>query len=285
MPRIRKHLEIAKSYNVLVPSVRPFNKAMVHVLATAFAMDRIPDEILQEILTYAMMRDDPFCIQEYFHDRDIAANRDLQRVHHSQRSHLLDWLLVVGTCQRFRRLGKEAFFSQKVFVMSARFAIKLRNLEAGFLSTQDQHIATRLIRSIVILDGIFLNIQDQHKWTGCHSSSGFNDSIIASPSSFLILASWVLSFPRLERLDHLFGYRPGEGVHLITQAAQDRRPAWANFTDHLASIGVPTGRLDMGIMKCEGPTWNDLERGLTWNIYPMLRAIARSREIRAGVTF
>ena len=249
-------------------------------------MDRLPDEILEEILHYVMMHDDPFCIQEYFHDRYIAANHDLQRVHHSQRSSLLDWGLVVGTCKRFCRIGKEAFFSEKVFLMDSRFAVKLRNLEAGFLTTQDQYIATRHIRSIVFIDSIFLNIQDQHKWTRYNRSSPFDDSIITPPSSFLNLSSVILSFPRLERLDHLFGYRPGE-VHLITQAAQDRRPAWSSFTDRLATIGVPTEKLDMGIMKCEGPTWDDVVNGLHWNIYPMLRGIGRvraMRKIRTGVT-
>ena len=258
---------------------------MFHGQATAFAMDRLPDEILQKILNYVMMRDDPFCIQEYFHDRNGGADRDLQRLHHSQRSHLLDWLLVVGTSQRLRRLGKEAFFSQKVFVMDSQYASKLRNLEAEFLTTQDQHIAVGLIRAIVLIKGIFLNSQDEKKFTAFYRTSGFSNSVIASPSSFLNLSSWVLSFPRLERLDHLFGYRPEEGVRLIVPAAQDRKPAWSSsawsyFKRHLDTIGVPTSKLDMGVMICEGTTWYLLERGLYWNIIPMLQAIAHTRAIR-----
>ena len=261
---------------------------MVHVQATAFAMDRLPDELLQKILNHVMMRDDPFCIQEYFHDRNGGADRDLQRLHPSQRSHLLDWLLVVGTCERLRRLGKEAFFSQKVFVMDSQYASKLRNLEAGFLSTQDQHIAVGLIRAIVLIEGICFNIEDENKFTEFYRPSGFIDGVSASSSSFLNLSSWVLSFPRLERLDHLFGYRPEEGVHLIVQAAQDRKPAWSNpawsaFESHLDTIGVPTWKLDMGVMICEGTTWGLLKHGLYWNIFPMLEAIAHTKVIR-GVT-
>ena len=248
-------------------------------------MDRLPDEILQQILNNVMKRNDPFCIQEYFHDRNGGADRDLQRLHHSQRAHLLDWLLVVGTSRRLRRLGKEAFFSQKIFVMDSPYASKLRNLEAGFLSTQDQHTAVGLIRAIVLIDGILFNIEDEKKFTKFYRSSGFINSVSVSPSSFLNLSSWVLSFPRLERLDHLFGYRPEEGVHLIVQAAQDRKPAWSNpawsdFERHLGKIGVPTSKLDMGVMICEGTTWDLLKRGLYWNTIPMLRAIACMRAIR-----
>ena len=248
-------------------------------------MDRIPDEILEEILNYTMMRDEPFCIQEYFHDRNAGADGDLQKVHHSQRSSLMDWGLVVGTCKRFRRLGKEAFFSQKVFVMDARYAAKLRNLEAEFLTTQDQHIATTQIRSIVLIDSIFLNPQDQIKWTNYQGSSAFDDSIVTPPSSLLNLSSVVLSFPRLERLDHLFGCRSEGGVQLIMKGVRNRKPAWSTFTGHLAAIGVPTQDLDIGIMMCEGTygMWDALKLGLNWNFYPMLRGIAKMRDIRSEV--
>ena len=254
---------------------------MVHMQATACAMDRLPDEIVQIILNYAMMSDDPFCIQEYFHDRNGGTDRNLQRLHHSQRSHLQDWLLVVGTCQRLRLLGKEAFFSQKIFAMDSQYAKKLRNLEAGFLSPEDQHLAVGLIRAIVLIEGIFFNVQDEETWTGLDGSSGFHDTFITSPSSFLNLSSWVLWFPRLERLDYLFGYRPEEGVHLIVQAAQDRRAPWPYLDWLLGAIGVPHWKVDMGVMKCDGPTWDDLWEGLSWNFIPMLEAIAHANVIRA----
>lgn len=232
-----------------------------------------------------MRSDDPFCIQEYFHDRHGGADRDLRRLHHSQRSHLLDWLFVVGTCQRLRLLGKEAFFSQKVFAMDSQYANKLRHLEAGFLSTEDQHLATGLIRAIILIQGIFFNVQDEEKWTGHYGSRGLKNSIIASPSSLLDLSSWVLSFPRLKRLDHVFGYRPEEGVHLIVQAAQDRYSGRFCFEFELGMTGVPSCELDMGVMKCEGTTWEDLREGVDWSIVPMLEAIAEARAIRRGLQY
>lgn len=141
--------------------------------------------------------------------------------------------------------------------MDSYYLGRLRNLEPDFLTTQDQYLATRHIRSIIPIEGVFLNVQDQRKWRKFYPSSGINDSVLGSPTSFLYLSSRILSFPRLERLDYLFGYREAEGVQLIVQAAQARWRAWSVFTNYLGLIGVPTGKLDTGMMVCEGVTWDD----------------------------
>lgn len=39
----------------------------------------------------------------------------------SQTEHYLDWLVVNGTCSCFRELGKIAFFSDKIYIVSPRF--------------------------------------------------------------------------------------------------------------------------------------------------------------------
>lgn len=153
-------------------------------------MDRLPDEWLQKLLNYAMIRETPCCIQEYSknnwsnkHGQSMMSAAIDEQPQSTQRSHLLDWRLVVGTCRRFRRLGKEAFFSQKVFAMEPSLAIALQGLQFTLLTTEDQKTAVKYMGSVIfIVDNLY------------------------SPSSFLTLSSRVSKFPRLGRLDHLFGY-------------------------------------------------------------------------------
>ena len=232
-------------------------------------MDGIPDEILQSILNYAMITDAPFCAETRFRmaelldiENKMAQDDDPRRpealalslgyqLSIDQRPHLLDWRAVVGTCRRFRRVGKSAFFSQKVFVMGPRLASRLQNLQVGCLSVEDQQMAVKSIRSIIwIVDST------------------------SSPSEFLTLSRHMSAFPRLIRLDFLFDYWYGDSEKVIVKAAQDRRQAWSHFTDGLALAGVSVERLDVGVMKNSVTTWSSHEIGLKYNIYPALRTAA-----------
>jgi hypothetical protein len=134
---------------------------------------------------------------------------------------------------------------------------KLQNSKVTQLSTEDQQTAIKYISCIVFLE---TNLQ--------------------SPSSFLTLPHRVSVFPRLVGLDHLFGYRSREHVEYIVRAAQDRQKAPFHFTDALASFGVPTGRLDMGIMICPDTTWDYHEALLKRHVYPMLNFAANMKAKR-----
>lgn len=182
---------------------------------------------------------------------DNANGPEELRLSTNQRPHLLDWRAVVGTCRRFRRIGKSAFFSQKVFVMGPRLASQLQNLQVTCLSVEDQQIAVKCIRSIIwIVDGT------------------------SSPSPFLTLSRHISAFPRLIRLDHLFGLHHSDPEKVIVVAARNRRQAWSHFTDVLALTGIPVERLDLGIMRTSITEWSQHERSLKDNIYPALRTAA-----------
>ena len=223
---------------------------LLQTRSTASVMDGIPDEVLQMILNYAMIRDEPFCAETCFREAEFLSSRDYE-LSINQRPHLLDWRAVVGTCRRFRRIGKLAFFSQKVFAMGPCLASQLRNLQVTCLSVEDQQIAVKYIRSIIWME---------------------NDT--TSPSAFLTLSCHISAFPRLIRLDHLFCCARGEPEHFIIGAAQNRRQAWSHFTDVLALIGIPVGRLDVGIMSSSDTMWSQHERALKYYVYPALIATA-----------
>ena len=206
-------------------------------------MDRLPEEVLQMILNYAMIRDEPFCAETClsaveFLEREHGKNqrdtdtewvrlsrRPRYELPNHQRPHLSDWRAVVGTCRRFRTTGKMAFFSQKVFVMGPLLALQLQDLRLPYLSVEDQQMAVKYISSII--------------WT-------VDD--MSSPFSFLALSRHIPAFSHLKRLDHLFGYRPGDPENSLVGAVQGRRQAWSHWTDILALLGISVGRLDIGII-------------------------------------
>ncbi|KAI0450509.1 hypothetical protein F5B21DRAFT_528921 [Xylaria acuta] len=79
-------------------------------------LDRLPEELLLKILCLAMDTTVP-CVLERGECDKKYSNRliydDLQKAHHA------DWLAVNGTNQRFRRVGVEAFFASKTFIITA----------------------------------------------------------------------------------------------------------------------------------------------------------------------
>ncbi|KAI1179824.1 hypothetical protein F4777DRAFT_532123 [Nemania sp. FL0916] len=114
-------------------------------------MDRLPDELLLMILTYAMQRESPFFPEPL----GAARIGYVKKLHFTmvQRVHAQDWCRVTMTCQRIRRLGKEAFFSSKRFVLRASIPESLRDgIYSLFVNASDQQLAMRSICSVVIVD-------------------------------------------------------------------------------------------------------------------------------------
>lgn len=125
-------------------------------------MDKLPEEVVRSILDYAMIRDEPFNLEEvligrakmreqpflrsYPYDEGIHLERIPRTLWstqgRTQKPHLQDWEMVVGTCQRFRRLGKESFFSHKVFAMDPRLPFEFQRLEISCLSREEQQVST-----------------------------------------------------------------------------------------------------------------------------------------------
>ncbi|KAL2010300.1 hypothetical protein VTN00DRAFT_6107 [Thermoascus crustaceus] len=230
-------------------------------------MEKLPDELQQKILNYAMIRDTPFCIEECISVAEKSAKDSkrhgddcadaalqllLSKVEPTQVSHLLDWRIVNGTCRRFRNLGKEAFFSQKVFGMSAEFAHKLRKLEVKNLSVDDQRTALKYICSII-----------------------FFEAVTNTASSFLTLPRRISAFPRLKRLDHMIGWPNVFSARFIITQLEYRKEAYHGFIEALGCIGVPVDRLEIGIIHCEDragdPDTGYNDRVMRADVYPLLR--------------
>lgn len=252
-------------------------------------MEKLPDELLQKILNYAMIRDTPFCIEDCSSvaeksaqgeqkirnaristndDHTKSSNPDFKRggdnpvcsllrllltnADPTQVPHLLDWCIVNGTCRRFRKLGKEAFFSQKVFGMSAGFARRLQKLEVKNLSADDQRTALKYISSIIFLE-----------------------AVTTTASSLLTLPRRISAFPRLKRLDHMIGGPNVFSACFVVSQLKYRKEAPPEFIEALGCIGVPVDRLEIGIIHCEDRSgdpdngYND--RLMRAQVYPMLR--------------
>ena len=215
-----------------------------------------------------MITSAPFCAETRFRAAELLDRLDVSEKDHAksaedllrshgiqlspdQKPHLSDWRAVTGTCRRFRRIGKMAFFSQKVFVMRPRLASQLQKQQVACLSVEDQQIAVRCIRSIVwIVDST------------------------TSPSSFLTLSRQMAAFTRLRRLDFLFGFLHGDPESVIGCAAQDRRKAWSHFIDCLGLAGVSVETLSVGVTRASVGTWSAHESGLKYHVYPALRTVA-----------
>lgn len=79
-------------------------------------------------------------------------------------------------------VGKEAFFARKAFVVTTGLLQKLLHLEVEMLTEEDQEMAIRFVRSLYIF-------QEKEK----------------AVSSFIALPRCVSAFPRLKRLNFMFG--------------------------------------------------------------------------------
>lgn len=166
----------------------------------------------------------------------------------SQQSHLQDWRVAGSVRRRTRRLGKEAFFSCKIFVLDLDLDKWLHEQKLSRLSTDDQHLACRYIKSIIL--------------------TGIN---LRSPSPFISLPRCIAGFPRLERFDFYFGGQPMDPSAWIIRAVKDRMQLPSTLNDALVRMGIPTEKLAMGILISPDTKWSFHEGLLETNVYPMLR--------------
>ena len=280
--------------------------------------DRIPDELVYEILSYAMIRDTSFSISDcirtakfvessikhkhnsgsqpveddpyfemsteafcstelrssFFKERD-ERKRKVISVKRSpslwplydlsigiQQDHLLDWRIAGSVCKRLRKLGKKAFFSTKIFVMDLNLAKRLQELSFTRLSAEDQQTASKYISSITLV---------------YHS--------LQSPNAFITLPRRIAGFQFLKRLDFYFGSRQGDPLVWSTIAAKARMRPPSHFVDVLSTIGLPTEKLDIGILINPDTNWTLCESSLKKTIYPMLRVwVDRRTKIKSKGT-
>ena len=179
----------------------------------------------------------------------------------SQQHHLQDWLIAIGVYQRFRRLGKEAFFANKTFVMTLAQAQKLQEMKLTGLSPEYQKTALQYINSII-----------------------FTETNIQSPNVFMSLPRRISAFPHLRYLGYFLGHGgPGtfcsKGFLADTiRAIQNGVQAPTHFIDALVLMNIPVDKLQVELILCPntGKTWNEYEAVLKSHIYPIL-------ELKAGL--
>ena len=224
-------------------------------------MDKISNELLQQILNFAMLSKIPFCIDDFL-DASKCATRNRpyggkfdSYLDPSQLPVLQDWRLIVGTSRRFRQLGKVAFFSHKTIVMDPDTADLLQTSQLKPLSVEDQGIMIKYTNSIVI-----------------------PERTSESPSSLLRLPRRVAPFPHLVHIGILFGYRKGESLELLIEAVQEGRPAPDHLTSAVASMGVPVDKIQVTLMVCPSKAWDMHIADLQRVIYPVIRIAAKARE-------
>ncbi|KAI0529834.1 hypothetical protein GGR58DRAFT_285773 [Xylaria digitata] len=222
--------------------------------------DRLPDEILLEILNNAMENESPFfpeyCVQAANERREcrppchhVKLNARTAYFLSSQHAHLDNWLFVNSTSRRIRSLGREAFFSSKIIAMNSSLPERLHNGSfSAFGSALDQKIALRNIRAIILLD-----------------------LTMYIASVFLQLPKTLHAFPRLERSTILVGFRRQEPVLLISETERVNVPV--ELKQLLGSIGLASGMMPKMAL-CKGLQWPELRIMLTRDVYPALRVKA-----------
>ncbi|KAL8990834.1 MAG: hypothetical protein Q9169_008026 [Polycauliona sp. 2 TL-2023] len=127
----------------------------------------LPEEVLTRIIAFAMASETPvllhlfLILDDEYHCQqklrkfdpperqkpDLTRKRLLPRCH---RRHYRDWIMVNGTCQRLRRIGKPAFFSEKVFDITKELIENLQAKKVKSLSVSDVGLAKAYIRHLVI---------------------------------------------------------------------------------------------------------------------------------------
>lgn len=269
--------------------------------------DKLPNELLLEILSYVMIRDTPFdmndCIRtakavnrsdefhlvasslsaeddrvfemsvEPFRSKELSTfyveeknERRLEQtirtestskwlLHDSsitiQQPHLLDWRVASSVCNRFRRPGKQAFFSSKAIIMDLKLAKSLQEQSLTCLSFEDQQIASKHITAIILtLYSLY------------------------SPSPFILLPDLLAGFSHLRSLRFLFGGHGDYPPAWKLEAAQHKIEPPDHFISVLTTIGVPADKLDLGILIGPGTKWGSHAHQLKKYIYPMLRVWA-----------
>lgn len=278
-------------------------------------IDRLPDELIIEILKYAMIRDTPFDIVECtrvskssiqpwtfeeqaqnqhisLESNDVSLQlgvlqaevmtQNLRRAFKEERleraskrrqisksewplydatisiqqPHLLDWRLAGSVCQRFRKMGKVAFWTSKTFSLNMTTAKALQNLSLTGMSIEDQRTALRYINSIILIP-----------------------PPLHSPSSFITLPNLIAGFSALKYLDFYLGERRDDPVAWLAIVGKDRMQPPAHFIDVLITIGVLVEKLDAGILINPSTNWSYQETLLKNNIYPMLKLWASWKNV------
>ncbi|KAI0597461.1 hypothetical protein F4775DRAFT_560315 [Biscogniauxia sp. FL1348] len=264
---------------------------MASSTAVGSPLDRLPDEILQHILHFAMESHVPFFLEYY-----TEARRHLERdgynavepvppvferwsVHYmhgnvtsslkakqcpTQMEHMADWISINSTNRRIRRLGKEEFFRAKVLAMTHALPGKLQTgAVRDLVSPEDRALALEYASDVVLV---------------------YNNPY--SPAEFVGLAKRLQPFSRLKACTLLFGYQLNNPPRMVARAVagtpetEGRFKMPDDFRQLLVGNGVPE-HMDLRVAIHGRITWPVYMDTLVQYVYPILRfraeALAKKR--------
>ncbi|KAL8990671.1 MAG: hypothetical protein Q9169_008067 [Polycauliona sp. 2 TL-2023] len=127
-----------------------------------------PEETLTKIMAFAMADEEPVILHlflqlnlEFYRQQEIRNTRPPKRQKPSKsrmdllppchKRHYLDWIMVNGTCQLLRQIGKLAFFREKLFVIAKYVLDHLKVNAVKNMTISDLTLAKIYVRYLVIL--------------------------------------------------------------------------------------------------------------------------------------
>ncbi|KAL8652235.1 MAG: hypothetical protein Q9226_004352 [Calogaya cf. arnoldii] len=108
----------------------------------------LPDEILTMILSFTMASEEP-CHKRFSSGFRFPDPSRLDLLTDDQKQHYLDWIFISGTCQSTRRVGKPAFFCEKIFDVNAKLEDHLRGNKVNNMTASDVALAKACIRHVL----------------------------------------------------------------------------------------------------------------------------------------
>lgn len=174
-----------------------------------------------------------------------------------QTEHYQDWLFINSTCFRFRAIGKKAFFSEKVFIISPRLLKDLRGETGRSISAEDKATAREYIRHAI--------------------------APLPHPSS----ASQYLTLARYNSLEQLrsltIHIKVPDDSHIfirLNPSKFTKGPLPDEFLNLLRDIGLRVDQLQMDLqldVNDSSVHYQDPMKSLVDIVYPLLRALSARR--------
>jgi hypothetical protein len=253
-------------------------------IGPASPFDRIPDEILHQLLYYTMLRPSVFNPETFIQIRSrpvhvppgprIAMSITYPHANITARlttfrsacqtEHAADWLAINTTNRRIRRVGKECFWSAKAVALRPTYPALVQKGDKRFIAIADMALALGRVEHIVIVNGV-----------------------LVQPIAFLKIPKILRAFPRLRTCRMQFG-QSLTGQDVLTNVEEkewEKRKLLAREVPRaleqlLRGIGVPDG-VRVGFLVYDSRV--DFVRQLERDVYPILGVKARIIEKSRGM--
>ena len=264
-------------------------------------MDRISNELLQEILNYAMLSKIPFCMDDFVNASKCARPNKKPNDQSSNDVLVSDLritspddgeptgkrpsaLTINGTNRRDfdSHLDPSQLPNLQDWRLIVGTSRRFRELgKVAFFSHKTFVMEPETVDLLRRSQLKPLSVEDQQVAVQYTTSIIFLERSSQSPSLFPSLPRRIAPFPHLLHIGFLFGYRKKEPLELLIRAVQEGRPAPDHFTSALASIGMPVDKLQIAVMACPTEAWGMHVANLQRFIYPMIKIAAKAREERS----